>query len=79
MHIDLILEILDGLMMGSVWLAKVMSARKNRFCFVIFSSHAIYWIIRNYYLGLHVAPLLGFINIAINIYGYYKWQSWRKK
>ncbi len=68
-----ILECTDGLTMLGVFGAKWLSARKNKLCFVIFSINAIYWIIRNFYLGLHVAPTLGFINIAINIYGYIYW------
>ena len=78
MLLNYLLEALDGLSMASVWIAKVLSARKNKFCFVIFSLNGAYWIVRNYYLGLHVAPLCGFVNLAINFYGFYNWTTWVK-
>lgn len=76
MEINYLLEFFDFLAGASVWLAKWLSARQNKICFVIFSLHALYWVIRGYSLGLHVAPMFSFLNIALNIYGF---MQWRKK
>lgn len=73
MEINYLLEFFDFLAAAGVWLAKWLSARQKRICFVIFSCHALYWIIRGYGLGLHVAPLLSCLNIGLNIYGFIHW------
>ena len=67
------LEMLDILITSNTWLAKVLSVKKNRLCFVLFSVGAAYWIVRNFYLGLYAMPVIGVLNIIINIYGFVNW------
>jgi hypothetical protein len=73
MEINWILEGCDFIAASGVWLAKWLSARQKRICYIIFSAHAIYWVCRGYGLGLHVAPMLSCVNIALNIYGFMYW------
>ena len=73
MEFNWLLEFTDACTFIGGWIAKWLNARKYKICFVIWSLGSTYWIIRNYNLGLYSAPLIGFINIAINIYGYIYW------
>ena len=73
MEINYLFEFLDFIAGCSVWVAKWLSARQKRVCYIIFSLHAAYWVWRGYMLGLHVAPLFSVSNIILNTYGWYYW------
>lgn len=73
MEINYLFEFFDFLAGCSVWLAKWLSARQKRICFVIFSVHALYWVMRGYMLGLHVAPMFSICNVMLNAYGFIYW------
>ena len=74
-EINWLWEILDCVVLCSAWLAKWLNANKERACFIIFSINMVYWCVRNFSFGFYSQPVLGMVNIMINIYAYRKWRA----
>lgn len=52
---------------------RLFNAHGKRICFILWIGCLLYWIARNYQLGLMVQMVGCFVSILLHIYGYYKW------
>ncbi len=75
MEINWITELFDSIASLSGWAGRWLNANKKRSCFIMFSLATGYWIFRNFYLGLYSQTAFCCLNIALNIYGYIKWNQ----
>ena len=58
---------------------RFFNARGNRICFIIWTFGLIYWIYRDFSLGLKVQGFGCIYSLSMNIYGWFKWKKLRTK
>lgn len=54
---------------------RLFNAHGKRVCFIIWTFCLLYWMARNYELGLHVQFAGCFTSILLHIYSYWKWSK----
>jgi hypothetical protein len=75
MEINWIAELFDTIASLSGQYGRWLNANKRRYCFIIWSVCVIYWAFRDFYLGLYSQSVFCCFSLALNIYGYIKWQK----
>lgn len=75
MEINWIGESLDTIFSLSGKWGRWLNARGKKFCFIIWTICAIYWMGRDFYLGLYSQGFFCGFSIWLNLYGYFNWKN----
>jgi len=75
MEINWIGEALDTVVSLSGKWARWLNAKGRRVCFLIWAFGAIYWMVRDFYIGLYAQGAFCLISIWLNFYGFSQWKK----
>jgi len=68
-------EILDTIFSLLGKYGRWLNARGKKVCFIIWNICTIYWMCRDFYIGLYSQGTFCLVSIALNSYGYFRWKK----
>jgi hypothetical protein len=73
--INWISELLDTIFSLGGKYGRWLNAKGKRVCFLIWTACTIYWMIRDFYLGLYSQGCFCIVSMWLNMYGYSQWKK----
>jgi len=72
-NINWLMEGFDTIVSLSGKYARWLNARGKRFCFLIWAVSSIYWMVRDFQVGLYSQGIFCIVSVGLNLYGYWNW------
>ena len=52
-----------------------LNARGKRACFLLWNICCVYWIARDFYIGLYAQAFFCIFSVGLNVYGFINWKN----
>lgn len=72
---DIIGEALDTIFSLLGKYGRWLNAKGKKICFIIWNICTLYWMCRDFYLGLYSQGVFCVFSLALNAYGWFNWKK----